>query len=297
MIKNISSSILAAGLLLGLSGCSNMNAPKPTQDITSSKSVTVNQTYIFNDPLDNSSVDQKEMLSVIAKTMSSSSSFTDKKSVWNGTFNNIKGKTVEPSESKITVTYVNGDNNCHKCVNGESVSKVVFNLPSQITQSKQSTYEFKCNMPTSYNVIPHTDAMGFDHPLLATTSILENDTFKMLNSLNGTPLTIKKSFNFKGEINTKYPDKAVFANFKRILGQYRWNSQDNITEVKKQNTFAFNVNGKEYPLYIEVFPYRDGSKVIYSSALEYTLDSKGGSTLTKKDIDNLHKQIEKITND
>lgn len=291
-------SLVATSLLIGLTGCGALNSPKPTQNIPLSQSATVEQVYTFNDQIDSSPVDQSAILKVITNTMSENSSYKNKNLSWvQAGFCKIKGITAEPNGDKIKVNYMNGDNNCHDCPNGESLSTVIFNLPYQIKQNDKNTYAFKCNMPSSYSITPHTNALGGEHDLLDNPKNLENDVFKMLNALNTNTLTIEKTFDFKGEINTKHPDKGVFANFKRILGQYSWDTKENITEVKKQNTFAFSVNGNDYPLFIEVFPYREGSKVVYSSVLKYALDSKGGSSLTKKDVENLQKRIEKITND
>lgn len=301
MLKHTYMFALSASLLFVLSGCGNLNTPKPKQDIISSKGIAVSQTYIFNDPVNNSSINQKDVLGVIVKNMSNISGFANKTKKHSGSyaFYNIQGKTIELNDNKIIVTYINGDNNCHKCTNKESTSKVIFNIPYQIIETQSSTFKFDANMPTSYSILPHTDAIGMDHPLLDATNILENDVFKMLDSLNKRSLTINKFFDIKGEINTKYQDKAVFANFKRMLGQYNWDKSEVVSEVKKQNTFALKINENELPMpvYVEVFPYREGSKVVYSIRLNYTISSDGTSTITKKDINGLSNKIERIIND
>ena len=138
----------------------------------------------------------------------------------------------------------------------------------------------------------------------AKLCMLDGDESKAIKAINYFPevITLNKKYTFSGEINTKYPDKAIYANFKRILGGFvnwrSWNreSKEKISESKKQNTFALKVNGKSYPLHVEVYPYRNGSKVTYSTTLSYTIDSKGKSTLDVKDIEKARKKIEDIIN-
>jgi len=51
------------------------------------------------------------------------------------------------------------------------------------------------------------------------------------------------------------------------------------------------------PLYVEVYPYRNGSKATYLVDLPYTIDSKGGMSINNKDIDVIKDKIEQIVND
>ena len=152
-----------------------------------------------------------------------------------------------------------------------------------------------------YTIKPYTDAIGIKHKPLDKPNKLEDDAKRMFNSIK-EPIKITRSVEFKGEVNTKYPAKAVYANFKRILGEFKnWNSWtrnsgERISESKKQNSFILKLNERLYPLHVEVYPYRDGSKVVYSAKLKYTIDSKGNTTLTKEDIKQLHKKIEDIIN-
>jgi hypothetical protein len=106
-----------------------------------------------------------------------------------------------------------------------------------------------------------------------------------------------KKYEQKGEINTQYSDKSIYANFKRILGEYNWRySSEQLDASKSKNVFNLRVNNKSFPLMIEVYPYRDGSKVIYSVTIKYNIDSSGKATLTQEDIEKIEVQIKDIIN-
>jgi len=186
-----------------------------------------------------------------------------------------------------------------KCENGESLTKVFFKLPTKITKNSKNNFTISSSFPTNYTIRPHTDALGMEHKTLDKPSKLESDAKNMFNSLKSKPLIIKRSIEFKGEINTNYPMKSVYANLKRNLKEYisgySYKTNEEVTPDKIANTFYLNKHDNKIDF--EVYPYKNGSKVLYNARLRYTIDSKGNSTLTKKDIDELHKKISKIIND
>jgi hypothetical protein len=294
MNKVLTTAVIGATLAIGFSGCGGMNNPLPPKQMSSTKIDSINVEYKFNDDINDISLSKSKMIQAITSHMSSNSKYVNKKIRYNGNVNPTFGKTINYNNDMLVIDYVNGDQNCgKKCENGESLTKVFFRLPTKITENSKNNFTVTSNFPTNYTIRPHTDAIGMEHETLDTPSKLEADAKNMFNSLKSIPLTIKRSVEFKGEVNTKYPDKAVYANFKRILGSYSWRRNETVSEVKKQNSF----NLKSNPLHVEVYPYRDGSKVTYSTTLKYTIDSNGNSTLTKKDIDALHNKIAKIIND
>jgi hypothetical protein len=48
---------------------------------------------------------------------------------------------------------------------------------------------------------------------------------------------------------------------------------------------------------VTVYPYKNGSKVIYKAYFNYTLTSDGKSTLTKSDIEKAKQKIEQVIDD
>ncbi|MDR2034448.1 MAG: hypothetical protein LBP89_07440 [Helicobacteraceae bacterium] len=96
----------------------------------------------------------------------------------------------------------------------------------------------------------------------------------------------------EGEVNSQYSDKAIYANFKRILGEYNWRGNENLSETQKANTFVLKVGCEVRALKVDVYPYRDGSKARYSFGF-----GELKKCVTDEDIKNAHIQIAKIVND
>ena len=69
------------------------------------------------------------------------------------------------------------------------------------------------------------------------------------------------------------------------------------TDIKKENSFNLSLNNINFPLQVEVYPYREGSKVVYTAPLSYTISSTGEVTLAKDDIDSIAILVNKIIND
>ncbi len=68
-------------------------------------------------------------------------------------------------------------------------------------------------------------------------------------------------------------------------------------EIKKDNVFSLKYLDMLLPLYVEIYPYRNGSKAVYLIDLPYTIDSKGGISINTNDIDGIKNKIEQIVND
>jgi len=64
-----------------------------------------------------------------------------------------------------------------------------------------------------------------------------------------------------GEITTEFKDSAVLANFARKFETY--NAQSNETDLIKGKAFLFRENNNLYKVAFSVYPYRNGSKVVY----------------------------------
>lgn len=302
MNKVLTTAVVGVTLAIGFSGCGGMNNPLPPKQMNSTKIDSINVDYKFNDNINDISLSKNKMIQVITSHMSKNSKYK-KKTIRNNPTKDTYGQIVNFKDDHIVINFINGDQNCsRKCENGESLTKVFFKLPTKVTENTKNNFTINSSFPVNYTIRPHTDAIGMEHETLDMPSKLEADAKKIFNSLKSKPLTISRSIEFKGEVNTKYPDKAIYANFKRILGEFRnwryWSRTNNerISESKKQNSFDLKINKKSYPLHVEVYPYRNGSKVTYSTTLEYTIDSNGNSTLNPKDIKELHKKVESVIN-
>ena len=161
--------------------------------------------------------------------------------------------------------------------------------------------------PNSYviNETKYDDGFGgTNYYRVDTAEELQKDFDNIYKSLNKPyTITVNRKYIKKGEINTKYDDKSIYANFERMLGKYNWrswkrlsNNNVSVNDIKKENTFALKLNNIIFPINITVYPYRGGSKVSYTAYVPYTINTKTGASITMKSIDSINTLIEKIIN-
>jgi hypothetical protein len=86
---------------------------------------------------------------------------------------------------------------------------------------------------------------------------------KVMADLNAMCATASMSFGASenGEITTEFKESAVLANFARKFDIH--NTQFNDSDPLKNKTFSIKEGNKVYEVTFSVFPYRNGSKVIY----------------------------------
>ena len=195
------------------------------------------------------------------------------------------GIYVKKQKDGYLIEYIRGE---HHCSGANFDTKV-----SYLLKSKANTQKIRFSYPETYKLEASTDAIGIKIKQYKNMPTLEKDIGIIYQKLD--KLTLNKVYKFKGEINTNYPDKSIYANFKRLLGQY-YRGNERISETLKQNTFLLHINGIRYPLYVEVVPYRNGSKVTYSTTLRYTMGLDGTTSLSKSEIEQLHQKIKSIIN-
>lgn len=152
--------------------------------------------------------------------------------------------------------------------------------------------------PHEYVYLPTKTILGTSVPQMDTFENIEKDFQSIYNNLDKIVITMDIVYNLKGDVNSEYSNNSIYSNFDRILGKFNWNSKDvKSTSLKKENTFSFEYKTKKYPLHIEVFPYRKGSKVVYSLGLDYTVNSNNEYSLSAEDVIAMKSNIENIVND
>lgn len=294
MQKRIFSLAFAAVLGLGLTGCVGKPGARPPE--TNQLQRLESKTVTFNFPAKDSVTGENVQVDLNSQNFSNNIASNSRFPAFRATryagngipITDYSGLKVEKKQDSYTLKYANGEFN----TNSWYLTEAIFDIKYSVSNN-QITFMY----PASYVYQPFANAIGMSIDPLAPKASMEADVANVYSKLDNLVVSFNKSYAYKGEVNTKYPDKAIYANFKRILGNYNWRAEDKLTDVKKENTFALNFKGQTFPLFVEVFPYRDGSKVIYSSSIQYTIDSKGNCSASKADIDALNKQIEKIIND
>jgi len=125
----------------------------------------------------------------------------------------------------------------------------------------------------------------------------------LLASLNPT-IHFAKVKPIKGEINVKYSDESVYANFTRMMGSYSFSNEEEAKgyDITKDHVFALKHKDKLIPLKMTVYPYREGSKVVYEFEYRYsmTVSGKTGSSISsysQSELDALMAEVSRVAND
>jgi hypothetical protein len=112
-----------------------------------------------------------------------------------------------------------------------------------------------------------------------------------------TAMKIKLEALAKGEVNTNIRPESILGNFERLLGRYKSGfSDEKVYDLKKYNVFSYLSGKDRVALKVAIFPYKDGSKIVYEAMLPYVIGadgSKEGYELPDK----MKFDIEKIVND
>jgi len=295
MLKKILSGTLASILVIGLSGCaqseiqvksmSNISVPDKTKilklnfpevDPISGKKLTFD--------IDNYNYNLQNQIIKFSK-------YSKFHSI---DIYNSKGLKVQKDSNKYIVDYSCGTYNRIWYLNSAKFT---------IYLKKLTKSEISLTLDKKYTYQPSADNFNvFSMGSLDSLENLEKDSKNILSKLSTLQITLNKRYFFTGDINSKYNADSIYANFKRLAGTYNWNSyyshsNEMLTEVKKENTFNLKVNGVSIPLHVEVYPYRNGSKVKYKAYIPYTISSNGNVSLNSNDIEKLKIEITKIIND
>jgi len=295
MKRQIKIFIATVGISLSIFGCSTGPQPTQTKPITSpKKEITIKLNFPKKDPVTNQSlqIHKNQLLSQIEDDMYNFSNYYKFKIIGHGPVDKYAGIEITRNPNYYNIDYKNGEYNTNQWF----LTKVKFQVPY-----KYSTNSIKLIYPNQYTLIPCNDAIGVKIDLLDKPSNLKKDVFYVLNNLKNIKLSISKKYILKGVINAKYSADSIYANFKRLMGQYTgkyyWtNSTKSISPIEKENTFNLKIKKKIYPINIKVYPYRNGSKVVYKAYISYRINSDGTSTLIRQDIENAKKEIKEVVN-
>lgn len=176
----------------------------------------------------------------------------------------IGAKEYEEYSSKIIATSsVNGirvnfeyDNLLVEKVNGrmfywidntssEATSKIRYKL--QIFKEKSINGNDIMLMPIEIKIEEKT----YSYASLPNFSISELKSFVS---------TATYSFGF--EINASYKSESVYANFRRLLKEKVFDAPREVTGKIYKSAYLLEIDGVNAMLFVDVFPYRDGSKAV-----------------------------------
>ncbi|MDR2034449.1 MAG: hypothetical protein LBP89_07445, partial [Helicobacteraceae bacterium] len=213
-----------------------------------------------------------------------------------------RGLDIIKNNHGYTLKYVNGTGlDRKKTVYCKSSSCKVEYEPWK--RETRVTFEINVTKPNNNTIVfayPRTCLYEpSSEESLADIERLKADVQFILDKLNGHVIKLKRNYELQGEISSQYSATAVYANFKRLLGDYFRGliNTEKLSDVNDSNMFAFEIAGQRRPLNISAYPYRNGSKTKYSVIFEYTIDSTGKTSVTPEQVKQARERIAKIIND
>lgn len=204
----------------------------------------------------------------------------------------VQGVEVNRGDSEIFLSYVNGDHSYN--TNTTNVTKSTARF-TYIIEDTPSLYVVRLSPPafitttTGYNlgVIPFKQML--------TDEQLVNSVTKVFRDV-APNLSHRKKIS--GEFNVSYNDESVFANFSRLMGKYKHSSSEvKKFDIDKDSVFAMSLGDETLPLKISVYPYRNGSKVVYEFNVPYVLTADGGTTYDQSVVNQAIDRIEQVARD
>jgi hypothetical protein len=153
----------------------------------------------------------------------------------------------------------------------------------------------KNHSPSEVNLRPGKSVIMIPiQPLINTTQAVLD--IKKIN--DGLLPAFEDAKKYSGEINVQYNDESVYANFTRLLGEYKYGSDDvKKYDIEKDKLFTMGKTGEKFPVKISVFPYRNGSKVTYEFRSTYDVNNDGTTTFNDKKIQEYIARIKGVAND
>lgn len=158
-------------------------------------------------------------------------------------------------------------------------------------------YQVKMNCPNSYHDIGtlRGGALPSTEPYITAEQAVRNFVTICEKS---TP-AIQSVEYVKGEVDSKFASEAVFANFSRLLRLQSDLKKEEVKafDIEKAEVFALSIPQLDTALALSVFPYRGGSKALYSIKYPYTVRADGTSSYDPAVIAQAKQRIEAVAND
>jgi len=280
---------------LFLSGCAG-NLPPQQIPLVQKEAKELTVAAIDTDGM---ALTKEQIFASLGTQMGKSSFYTQKK--WQNSssagLSYVYGVESKYNNQNLILEYVNGQD--YHNTTGLRLAKDTFKFPvNGIFDASINKFKIRVIFPSSYDSSEGKNTLGMSFEHLDAPQAIQQDSQRLFNNL--VNLKISRASKVNGEINTKYNDASTYANFERIMGIYDWRytNKPTNTDITKEKYFSYKMqDGQSLPLNVKVYPYQNGSKVVYTMEIPYYLDMQGGVSLSKKDIEAIKKQIEKIAND
>lgn len=301
--------LLSAVVFMSIQGCAAFK-PIPQEEVklnlTSGPKVLIVNNLDFN----GKEIDKSSVMDKIKQIIEKGGEF-NKFSKWRTYDNpqdssqsakyNVKGSKVAVADNEIIVEYINGDMHEPHTEYSPSTGKTfsydeywsVYKTEAKFPYSfvkDGKFYKVTIYFPTS---LVNKEHHSWDKPIGSPEQIL-NDLNSKFNVLKNPVL--EASTRVYGEINSKYNSDSIYSNFERLIGKYNFKDKKIATnDLEKKNVFKYDYEGTMLPIYVSVFPYRDGSKINYEVNIPYNIGTD--YTIDSNKIALVQKRVEAIAND
>lgn len=300
MVRKILVSATLVSLLgLGFYGCGGLQPEIPPKALSKIEGGKFSIGTLKD--IDGNILSDKEIEDALFKYISSLSSYT-LANPYKKCFQNLGGGTTcdmredgvkfSKNENKIKIDYVKGYYiKPSYSISFEmliSISKTADNMTINVQ------YPTHAVSKNTYFSVAIAEPLDTEEKLI---SDLENIYKKISNT--SEKAFIPKAVKLSGEVNSNYNDSSTYANFERLLGVYSWHeAKPSNVDITKEKYFSFKTaDGNIVPLHLKVYPYKNGSKIVYDLEIPYKIYLNGISSFTKVEIENIKKDIAKIAND
>lgn len=197
-----------------------------------------------------------------------------------------KGVEVKTTETNgLIVSYLNNFGGLERVISGK------FNVAISTDGNNYKNIHIAC--PSALRVYDGNKVGDRDRQLITQDQAV-TDLSKICNNLD---VKLQRSKLEQGELNTNFPSDSVYSNFSRSLSAVDARDTVKFTDIEKFKLFWLKVGEQRTQLAVSVYPYRNGSKVVYRFNYPYAISGDGKNTYSADDIKALHKQIAKIAND
>jgi hypothetical protein len=282
--------------LSNLTGCVGMeplSQPEPeVKALASQVAKTLKTNYPKTDPFTGNAISSPLASVNLSPNIAALSTYRTARVSYKKHLKDYAGLEVRKIDEGYRINYANGIIYYDKDGGTQYITNVTFVIKANFINDN----ELKFSFPSSYVYAPRNSLLMREKPLDDLAS-LEADVQNIFSKIDKIVLQdYIRTYKFYGEVNSPYSDKAIYANFQRLLGKRYYGFA---------NIFNIEVDNKNFPLKVEVYPYRDGSKVTYSSEFNYVIDSTGKCTVegsldcsvVANNVKALHAQIAKVIND
>ncbi|MEX3859092.1 hypothetical protein AB3X94_34435 [Paraburkholderia sp. BR10923] len=282
----------AGGVLAAcfLSGCA---APTTFSDESVHISTSETSVHFVRDSISGAPVTPTDIVNAVASAANANTHFPLRTEYKYQTtkFYNFEGLYTTQTANHMTASYARGD------TRGAAIQTPI---PSARLQSKVSfsvDVDSVGESSAKIKIGPEASVrLCTEYPELAATQTLAADLRSALSSPEN--FIIHRSAPVSGEINVPFNSESTYANFLRKLGAYQFSKNEpKASDIEKFAAYNLQVGTRKVPLYVNVMPYRNGSKVLYKMNVPYELRGNGVQTIGLNDINEAKKKIAAVAND